>query len=342
MLSKPPKTIGYLLLPFAVGACSATIEQVDLAGETMGTTYTAKMIGEGVDGKRIRNRLEAVLDSINSQMSTWRPDSEISRFNNMRTTDWFEVSDEFLQVLQAARKINRLTNGAFDVTIGELVELWGFGSVSRYTVPDPGLISDKLRHTGPAKFEVDPVRKAIRKTDPETRLDLSGIAKGYAVDALAGVIDKADIEHFLVEIGGEVRASGRRMDGLPWRVATEKPDTHGRSVQFVIELDNAAIATSGDYRDFFEVESKRYSHIIDPKTGRPPEHATASVSIVAENAMTADALATGFMVLGGREALALAEKNGLAAFILERYGESFDVQSSARFELISKSAGQKK
>lgn len=323
-----------LVLSLIVVACAPKVEQVELFGETMGTTYAVKLIGGGIDGEGFRRRIETTLESINAQMSTWRPDSEISRFNRLRSTQWFTISDDFTKVLMAARKINRRTDGAFDVTLGELIDLWGFGAGARKSFPDPESIATALRHTGPAKFEVDEARKAIRKTDPETQIDLSGIAKGYAVDALAGVITDAGIENFLVEIGGEVRASGRRIDGSLWRVAVEKPDTGGRSVQLVVGLDNAAIATSGDYRKFFEMGGRRYSHIIDPETGSPSEHALASVSVTADDAMTADALATALMVMGVRKALALAARNEIPVFFIERKGDDYVVHSTDQFEML--------
>lgn len=321
------------MLPLVAFACSEAAEQVDISGETMGTTYTIRLIGNDIDAAEIRDQVETTLRKINAQMSTWEPDSEISRFNRLRSNDWFRVSDEFIQVLSAAQKINRLTDGAFDITIGDVVNLWGFGSTHGNAVPDPASIAARLRHTGPEKIDVVPARKMIRKNDPDTLLDLSGIAKGYAVDALAEIVIDAGVSRFLVEIGGEVRASGRRADGALWQVAVEKPDSSGRSVYRVIGLDNAAIATSGDYRDFFEVEGKRYSHIIDPATGTPPDHGTASVSVITDAAMTADALATGFMVMGKKKALALATESSIATLIIERRGNGFDVHRSDQFEL---------
>ena len=331
----PYRAVLYLLLVLVVTACSPAIEQIDVSGETMGTTYTLKVVADGANKSDIKRQVEAVFEQINTQMSTWRPDSEISRFNRVQTSDWFEVSNAFMRVLVAARKINQQTGGAFDVTVSGLVNLWGFGpSERRSEAPEPGAIVEMLTHTGPSTFEIDLSRNSIRKIDSGVQLDLSGIAKGYAVDAVAEVLEQAGINAFLIEIGGEIRASGGRLDGSPWRVAIERPDAQGRSIQTTMALDNAALATSGDYRDYFEIGDKRYSHIIDPKTGRPSDNGVASVSVVTADAMTADALATGLMVMGSEKALALAAKHKLAVMIIERDGNEFRVFRSASFETL--------
>ena len=326
-----------LFLPclLVVYACTPAVEQIELRGETMGTTYSVIMVGRDIDKEAIKGKIDETLNSIIDQMSTWQPDSEISRFNNMRTDQWFKVSNDFIQVMDAADRLSSLTAGAFDVTIGGLVELWGFEKGLTIAPPDHNSILDRLRHTGPTRVKVDLSRSAIRKTDPHTQINLSGIAKGYAVDTLAEILMSAGINNYLVEIGGEVRASGVRSDGKLWQVAIEQPDAKGQSIQVVIALNNAAIATSGDYRNFFELDGKRYSHIIDPATGGPPEHDLASVSVVASDTMTADALATGLMVMGKEKALALADRNGIATYIIERSGDSYKVFSSDEFKKLS-------
>ena len=332
------RAVLYLLLALVVTACSPAIEQIDVSGETMGTTYSLKVTADSTNKSELKQQVEAVFERINTQMSTWRPDSEISRFNRAQTSDWFEISDAFMRVLVAAQKINQQTGGAFDITVSGLVNLWGFGTSERRSkTPEPGTIAEKLTHTGPSIFEIDLSRNSIRKIDPEAQLDLSGIAKGYAVDAVAAVLAQAGINDFLIEVGGEVRASGGRLDGSPWRVAIERPDVQGRSIQATIALDNAAIATSGNYRDYFEIGDKRYSHIIDPKTGRPSDNGVASVSVITTDAMTADALATGLMVMGTEKALALAAEYKLAVMIIERVGDESRTFSSAGFETLQSS-----
>ncbi len=335
-MKQNPRDVCGVVFSLVVSACAPEIEQVDISGATMGTTYTVRVVADGVDESSLRQNTGAMLERIDAQMSTWRAESEISRFNRTRNTDWFGISGEFMAVLSGAREISRQTDGAFDVTLGKLVEAWGFGSSrSPARVPDPEMISAYLAHSGPDKLEIDPSRGAVRKIDPELQLDLSAIAKGFAVDAVAGVLARAGIEDFLVEIGGEVRASGKRLDGSSWQVAIEQPRTKNRSVQTVLPLRDAAIATSGDYRNYFELEGERYSHIIDPLTGSPPDHQVASVSVIADDAMTADALATALMVMGTGKALAHAAEHDLAVMVIERDGDQFLVHTSDRFRLLS-------
>jgi thiamine biosynthesis lipoprotein len=338
MTTKAYKAVLYSLLAMVIAACSPAIEQIEMSGETMGTTYTIKVVGATIDASELGPRVNAVFEKINVQMSTWSPDSEISRFNRSRASDWFEISDEFLLVLDAARRINRQTEGAFDVTVSGLVNLWGFGAPERRSkIPQADEIAALLVHTGLGAFEIDASRKAVRKVDPEVQLDLSGIAKGYAVDLIAELLQQAGIGDFLVDIGGEIRSSGKRLDGSSWRVAIERPYGQSRSIEsieVIVPLDNAAIATSGDYRNYFEIGDKRYSHIIDPRTGNPPDNRVASVSVITGDTMTADALATGLMVMGTEKALALAARNNLAVMIIERDGTGSRVFSSAGFDAL--------
>lgn len=324
-----------LLLAAILTACGPGMEQVQISGETMGTSFSVKVAGEDIDESALARRIETAFESINSQMSTWRPDSEISRFNRLSSTQWFPISKDFMRVLKAALRISEQTGGAFDVTVSGLVKLWGFGSsAQRRKVPDPEAVAEAMSHAGPGTVEIDESRGAVRKADPRAQLDLSAIAKGYAVDAVAGILREAGLDDFLVEIGGEIRAAGKRFDRAPWRVAIEKPDPAGRSIQLALALTNAALATSGDYRRYFEVAGKRYSHIIDPRTGNPVDNGVASVSVVASDTMTADALATGLMVMGTQRALDLAASHDLAVMIVERDGNGYRVIQSASFEKL--------
>lgn len=318
-----------------IAACDPAIEQIDLSGETMGTTYGISVIGSGIDAKALKQRVENEFAKIIDQMSTWHDDSEISRFNRDQKGDWFKISAAFMRVMESAQQINQQTEGAFDVTVSVIVKLWGFGIFPRqHSVPEPDKIAEALTHVGPAAIEIDSSTSSIRKVDPEAQLDLSGIAKGYAVDAIAEMFEEDGIENFLVEVGGEIRAAGRRLDGSAWRVAIEKPTSQSRSLQLTLHLDDAALATSGDYRDYFEIGTKRYSHIIDPRTGSPPDNGIASVSVITDEAMRADALSTGLMVLGTNKALELAAQDNLAVMVIERQGSGFRVFKSKAFEAL--------
>ena len=293
-------------------------------GATMGTTYAVTVVGavlveDDSSLKRLGTQIQGTLDGIESKMSTYLPDSEISRFNRATTDDPFPVSAETLAVLQGAREVSELTNGAFDVTVAPLVDAWGFGP-SR---DDGGLPSDEdldqlMPAVGYRQLRIDPARFTISKTHPDLRVDLSAIAKGHAVDRVAEGLDDARILAYLIEVGGEVRARGLNPDGRAWRVGIERPAPDAPALQRVVELDDASLATSGDYRNFIDVAGRRVSHTIDPQTGRPIEHRLASVSVIDATCARADALATALGVMGPDEAFALASRRDWAALLIVR------------------------
>ena len=339
---KALRTLLFSFALFGTTACEPAIEQIDLSGETMGTTFGVSAIGSSIDSVELRQQIEDTFAKITDQMSTWDDDSEISRFNRYKQGDWFNISDEFVRVLQSSQQISLQTEGAFDVTVGGIVKLWGFGEFPRQQiVPETNRIAEALSYVGPSAVEINASTSSIRKIDPKTQLDLSGIAKGYAVDAVVNILEREGIENFLVEVGGEIRAAGRRLDGSTWRVAIEKPTSQSRSLQLILNLEDAALATSGDYLDYFEIDSKRYSHIIDPRTGWPPDNGVASVSVITESAMRADALATALIVLGTRKALSLAADNNLAVMVIEREGGDFRVFKSEAFEAMASLEAEK-
>ncbi len=289
-------------------------KEFELTGETMGTTYHIKVIA-GYFNKlnglhaQINERLEA----INQSMSTYIPDSEISRFNSMRETDKkFHVSKDFLHVAQVGKRIYGLTNGAWDGTVMPLVELWGFAKLGpdiyemRADVPDKEIIREVLTEIGFEKIEISE-QGFLKKKRANVSIDFASIAKGYAVDQVANLIRKKGFDDFLVEIGGEVYASGHRRDGRSWRVGVNTPQKGSPhdEVYEIVHITNKALATSGDYRNFFEVNGKFYSHILDPKTGYPVSKGVVSVSIVADTCVFADGLATGIMVMGQSKGMEL-------------------------------------
>jgi thiamine biosynthesis lipoprotein len=310
-----------LLLLFLFG-CGAEKEVV-FDGTTMGTTYQVKIIAgyfkstSGLKGK-IDNRLQ----TINQSMSTYLPDSEISRFNAIQDTrEKLAVSDDFLQVMLAAGDIYQITGGAWDGTIKPLVNLWGFGNTPQtHRLPDETEIKKQIRWIGFQHIDIFP-EGYLQKKKSTITLDLASIAKGYAVDQVSDLLQTSGIENFLVEIGGEVFASGYRKDGKPWRVGINQPSTTASTddVYRVVPLHNRAMATSGDYRNYFEAGGKRFSHIIDPRTGYPVNNGVVSVSIVADNCMFADGLATAIMVMGLEHGMALINSlKGVEGFIIVR------------------------
>ncbi len=292
----------------------------EVSGPTMGTTWTARLVapaGATTVVAAARDSIAARLEQVNRSMSTWDPESEISRFNRSSGPDPFPVSVGFVDVVRQAELVSQATGGAFDVTVAPLVGLWGFGADGSPGQPaDPAALPEVLRHVGYAKVEIVGDGRALRKTDPEVSVDLSAIAKGYGVDRAAEALATMGIAAFAVEVGGEVRALGVKPDGSPWRVGIEAPDPDARRVMRSIPLRNAAVATSGDYRNFYETDGTRYAHIVDPRTGRPVPWVGFSVTVMHPSATTADAWATGLSVLGPEAGLELARRDGLAVLFV--------------------------
>ena len=318
-------------------ACQSGTSQhalIEFQGATMGTTYTVKLVEPppGLKPDGIQAEIDTRLENINLQMSTYLEDSELSLFNRSQLTDWIDVSQQLVDVLQQARRVSDQTNGAFDVTVGPLVNLWGFGpEAADEQLPSEQEIRAAMGRVGYALLQLRSAPPAIKKNRADLYVDLSAIAKGYAVDVIAEYLRGLGIDNYMVEIGGEVRAGGRNARGTLWRIAIEKPSTGSRSLHAIVELDNTGIATSGDYRNYFEIEGRRYSHTIDPVTGRPVTHKLASVTVVHPSAMQADAMATALMVLGADAGYRLAEEHELAAFFIVKGEDGFYDKASTAF-----------
>jgi thiamine biosynthesis lipoprotein len=322
----------------ALAACSDSPRErpvQELVGSTMGTTFSIKIVAppETIDLPALQQDIEAVLDGINRTMSTYLGDSELSRFNAAEETGWIEVSPELCSAVEAARVVSEFTDGAFDVTVGPLVNLWGFGPAESVNEP-PGndTITTAMQDIGYTKLSVDCSVPALRKESPGIYVDLSAFAKGHAVDEVAALLDARTLADYLVEIGGEMRMRGTNTRGELWAIAVETPDRAGRSVRKVVRLTDAAMATSGDYRNYFEHEGRFYSHTIDPRTGYPVTHNGASVTVVADTAAFADAAATALLVLGPEAGMELAERESIAAYFLLRLGSEFEERMSSLFE----------
>jgi len=300
----------------------------------MGTQYTvrvSKPAGE-VDLAAVKQQIDARLEAINRQMSTYLPNSEISRFNRYEGQDWFAVSAEVVRVVDSALDVSRSTQGAFDVTVGPLVNLWGFGPAGRPgVVPTEEAVAECRRRVGYRLLEVRPDPPALRKDRADVYVDLSAIAKGFAVDEVARLLERRGVRGYMVEIGGEVRTGGRKPDGGLWRIGIERPLAGEREIACVVELDGRSLATSGDYRNFFQQQGRRYSHAIDPRTGRPVEHGLVSVSVLADDCMTADAWATALMVLGPESARPMARQHGLDVLCMIRTPEGLFEQMTPGF-----------
>jgi thiamine biosynthesis lipoprotein len=286
--------------------------QVMVDGRTMGTTYHIKMgVGYLRSVSRIETQIKRRLDAVNQQMSIYAATSELSRFNRMdQANRKFQASPALYQVMSASRRIYRLTHGAWDATVKPLVDLWGFGAApARNQAPTSAQINAARAAIGFDRIELKPPYYLIKRSLPVTA-DLGSIAKGYGVDQIADLLKNEGIDNFLVEIGGEIYAAGQRPDGAPWRVGINRPVKNSApdDIYQTIELANQAMATSGDYRNYFESGQKTYSHIIDPRSGYPVDNGVVSVSVIADTCMMADGLATGIMVMGATEGLRMIER----------------------------------
>jgi thiamine biosynthesis lipoprotein len=309
-------------------------------GQTMGTTYTVKAAGAAISGPsriQVQEAIDEQLNRVNELMSTYLPSSELSRFNALASSDAFPLSPETLQVFEVARRVGSLSGGVLDVTVGPLVNAWGFGPPGKPAHAPSEEDLERLKVlVGWDKIVIDVSQSTIRKVHPEVYCDLSAVAKGYAVDRVSETLSVLGYVEHMVEVGGEVRARGRNAAGQPWRIGVEKPLAPGSMgasvVHRAIPLEDLAMATSGDYRNYYEEEGRRISHEIDPRTARPIDHRLASVTVVSESCAEADALATALIVLGEEEGYRLAAEQDLAALFLVRQGNGFVEKASPRFE----------
>ncbi|WP_418902976.1 FAD:protein FMN transferase [Vespertiliibacter pulmonis] len=332
-------------LAILLSACEKEPQQIKLEGKTMGTTYHISYIDDGKIENlpkpiEVKKQLDELLKEVNNEMSTYQNDSEISIFNRSQDVDRpFIVSDDFARVVKEAIRLNKVTEGALDVTVGPLVNLWGFGPDKRLNkAPTPEQIEERAKSVGIEKIRVEEQNnhQILLKKDPHLYLDLSSIAKGFGVDKVAEHLHKLGLHNYLVEIGGELRGKGLNIVGKPWQIAIEKPTfEQGSSAEIVVPLRNQAFATSGNYRNYFEDEQgNRLSHIIDPKELKPIHHNLASITVIADTAMTADGLSTGLFVLGADKALEVAEREKLAVFLIIKKGQEYETKMSSEFKRL--------
>lgn len=327
-----------LLLLLLVAGCSeserALTPPVTLEGEVFGTFYQVTLAGPVTQGEAeaLEEGVLAELEVVDASMSTWREDSELMGLNQAPVGEWQSISPALAEVLAIAQEVADASDGAFDVTIGGLVNLWSFGPEARpREVPDSTVLDARLAEIGMAALELDPEAQRARRTR-DVFVDLSGVAKGYATDRLAAYLAEQGREHYLVNIGGELKVAGfRDGDAVPWRVGIEVPRGGRPQAQHVLPLHDTSVATSGDYRNYFEEEGRRYSHTLDPRTGRPITHRLASVTVMHPSTTTADAWATALMVLGERAGMRLAREQTLAVVMLVREAEGWRSLASPAF-----------
>jgi FAD:protein FMN transferase len=326
MMTKRVKNIVYgivlLLLMYGVHLWrerrdkeAATETSLLIKGSTMGTTYNIRYIDE--QGRDLKGAVDSVLVDFNMSMSTYIPESEISVFNRQDTLRYRTAY--FYPVVDKSREIFERTNGAFDPTVGPLVNAWGFGP-DKSRNPSQQTIDSLLQLVNFNLIEYN--QELIRKTRPGVMLDFSAIAKGYGVDVVAQYLESKNIHRYMVEIGGEIACKGTNAEGNLWRIGIDNPGTElegNKSLQAIVRMDNRALATSGNYRNFYVVDGKKYSHTISPVTGQPVQHNLLSASVFAEDCMTADAYATAFMVMGTEKAIDIAKKYNLDIYLI--YGD---------------------
>jgi len=309
--------IASALLVLAACAPPAPLE---LSGSAMGTTWTVTL-APPVDAPGLENAAAVVRDILtetDATLSTWNANSEISALNRHKGRDWIPLSAPLYDVLAAARAVSGRTEGAFDVTVGPLTEVWGIGGAPPRDWPSSDEVRMALGRVGYDKLELRDHPRAARKLVEGILLDVSGIAPGYAVDRISEGLARLGYGDHIVELGGEVRCRGRGPGGRSWRIAIEQPIAGNRAVHAIVAVDDRGISTSGDYRDYRVVAGHRIGHTIDPRSGLPVSHGLASVSVVHESVMLADAYATALMVLGPETGYALAERLGLPALFIER------------------------
>jgi len=316
-----------LLSLLLVAGCATGPAPVPLVlqGESMGSVWTVKLAAPRERMPGLQLGIQARLDRVVAQMSTWEPDSSLSRFNAAPAGHRQMLEEEFATVLAYALALARDTDGAYDPTIGPLVNLWGFGPDGPRTVPDEEAIAAARARVGWQRLDFDAATRTLEQPGG-VYLDLSSIATGFGVDEVARHLESEGVHDYLIELGGELRAAGRRPDGQPWRVGVERPDAvsaEGAPFLATLVLQDQAVGSSGDFRNFFEQAGRRYSHHIDPRTGHPVSSRLASVTVLHAECMQADALAMAITALGPERGLEWAEERGLAALLVLRGDEGF-------------------
>lgn len=301
----------------------------------MGTTYSVKIVVDenspNILQSDLKKRIDSVLIEVNRQMSTYIPTSEISIFNEMHNTEWFNISKDFAFVLQQSIEIGKLTNGNLDITIGPIVNIWGFGPDQRpKEIPSENEIIEKMSLVGFNNLEVSLNPSSVKKNIPKLKVDLSATAKGFGVDKTFNLLKKLGYKNFMIEIGGEVRTAGLNQKNEKWKIGIAEAD-HSGKVNKVIELSDFSMATSGDYWNYFEEDGIRYSHTINPETGRPITHKLASVTVFDSTCLKADGFATALFVMGEEKSYKFAVDMELAVYQIVKKDNGFEIVKSPKF-----------
>lgn len=310
--------------------------QIDIDGKTMGTFYSVKVSGDVAIGKQeLQRQIDTVLERANDDISTYRADSVLSRFNRNVSLEPQPIPRGMADIVLMAQRIGRDTGGAMDITVGPLVNLWGFGPDKHpVKVPEQAQIDAAKQRTGLQYLKLisDNRGEWLQKDLPGMYVDLSTLGEGYGADELVRLMNRHGITNYLVSVGGAVSSRGVNGQGKPWRVAIQKPTDRENAVQALVDLHGYGISTAGSYRNYFEQNGQRYSHVIDPTTGKPINHRLVSATVIAPTALEADGWDTGLMVLGPEKALQLAEEKGLAVYLISKTDDGFSAVMTPQFK----------
>ena len=315
----------------ATPASTATV----LDGKTMGTFWRVSVIGvDEAKAQALRAKVQTQLDADDRLLSTWKNDSALMRFNHATDTRPWPVSEAMADIVTLSLRIGAKTHGAMDITVGPLVNLWGFGPDKQpVATPDAQAIAAAKARTGLQHLQVinQSGRQFLQKDIPDLFVDLSTVGEGYAADHLARLMEQEGISRYLVSVGGALVSRGMNGEGKPWRVAIQKPTDRENAVQAIVDINGHGISTSGSYRNYYELDGKRISHVIDPQTGQPITHKLVSVTVIAPTALEADGWDTGLMVLGPEKAQQVVREEGLAVYMIVKEGEGFKTWMSPQF-----------
>lgn len=328
-------------LATALTGCLFQEKVESFGGPTMGSTYSVKYVAgdSAVSKEQLRNETDAILAEIDRQMSTYRADSDIETFNALPAGACMAMPEGVIELLRAGQQLSEESEGAFDLTVEPLLNLWGFGPQGAgERIPSADEIAQARKNMGHRHLRVE--GEQVCK-DVAVQVDFNSIAAGYAVDRVTENLEASGVRRYLVEITGELKALGRKPDGAPWRIAIEAPHDNERVAQRIVELDGLGVSTSGDYRNYFERDGKRYSHTLDPLTGAPIDHRLAAVTVVDSSTLRADGLSTVLMVLGPERGLEYATERNIAAFFVIREEQKFISKSTQAFdELFGAGVGE--
>ncbi|WP_431225611.1 FAD:protein FMN transferase ApbE [Serratia sp. L9] len=313
-----------------------TRPQIDIEGKTMGTYYSVKISGAISQSKQqLQQEIDVLMEQANDDISTYRPHSVLSRFNQNHSSEPQPIPRGMADIILTAQRIGRDTAGAMDITVGPLVNLWGFGPDKHAAkIPSQQEIDAARANTGLQHLKLlsDSRGEWLQKDLPELYVDLSTLGEGYGVDQLVQLMERKGITNYLVSVGGAVSSRGVNGHNKPWRVAIQKPTDKENAVQALVDLQGYGVSTAGSYRNYFELDGPHYSHVIDPTTGRPITHKLVSATVIAPTALEADGWDTGLMVLGAEKALKLAEEKNLAVYLITQTDNGFIAVMTPQFK----------